>query len=399
MDSILRKEADMTEVKKTDDAVNLHANPQENNENTINVEEITSTSLNPFFQTITDDLEQCKKKLEESSATDDAVSLFNKYGANVTSVINLINTPYEPIQYVWERFFPQGELCLIYGDSSCGKSMLMRCVAFAIAYGLTEYLGFKIGLPMDRRRVALAITEDGEHNTKTLLQKQNIYFEPLRTIDEPVFDLISCCEDGVIETLRKRMPDMNYDVVLVDTPQDDILGSMNDNNVVREYLNQLSLLSSKYNTTMICIHHKRKYTLDKAPSKEDLSGTRAFGDKPRAIAEMRWHVDEESAVYFTPIKANYEDNSFLKESYLFRMDTETLTFDYNGEKAPSNQIHLSSQKIDISQAIKEKIISYKFSNPTIRQTEIAELLREDFPDRKINQSQVSNILKSIKNQK
>ena len=376
---------------------NKHASSQKNNENTINVEEITSTSLNPFFQTITEDLEQCKKMFEESSATDDAVSVLEKYGANITSVIDLINTPYEPILYVWERFFPQGELCLIYGDSSCGKSMLMRCVAFAIAYGLTEYLGFKIGLPMDRRRVALAITEDGEHTTKTLLQKQNNYFEPLRTIDEPVFDLISCCEDGVIETLKKRMPDMNYDVVLVDTPQDDILGSMNDNNVVREYLNQLSLLASKYNTTMICIHHKRKYTLDKAPSKEDLSGTRAFGDKPRAIAEMRWHVDEDNAVYFTPIKANYEDNSFLKESFLFRMDTETLTFDYNGEKAPSNQIHLSSQKIDMTEAIKEKIIAYKFSNPTIRQTEIAELLREDFPDRKINQSQVSTILKSIKN--
>ena len=376
---------------------NKHASSQENNENKINVEEMNSTSLNPFFQTITEDLEQCKKMFEESSATDDAVSVLEKYGANITSVIDLINTPYEPILYVWERFFPQGELCLIYGDSSCGKSMLMRCVAFAIAYGLTEYLGFKIGLPMDRRRVALAITEDGEHTTKTLLQKQNNYFEPLRTIDEPVFDLISCCEDGVIETLKKRMPDMNYDVVLVDTPQDDILGSMNDNNVVREYLNQLSLLASKYNTTMICIHHKRKYTLDKAPSKEDLSGTRAFGDKPRAIAEMRWHVDEDNAVYFTPIKANYEDNSFLKESFLFRMDTETLTFDYNGEKAPSNQIHLSSQKIDMTEAIKEKIIAYKFSNPTIRQTEIAELLREDFPDRKINQSQVSTILKSIKN--
>lgn len=357
--------------------------------------------VNALYTPMQEALEKMQQEIESEKADEieqetEADALYKKYAGKISSIIDLINSPYEPIQYVWERFFPQGELCLIYGDSSCGKSMLMRCVAFAIAYGLTEYLGFKIGLPMDRRRVALAITEDGEHTTKTLLQKQNNYFEPLRTIDEPVFDLISCCEDGVIETLKKRMPDMNYDVVLVDTPQDDILGSMNDNNVVREYLNQLSLLASKYNTTMICIHHKRKYTLDKAPSKEDLSGTRAFGDKPRAIAEMRWCVDEDNAVYFTPIKANYEDNSFLKKSYLLKMNTETLTFDYYGETAPSDQIHLSSQKKDMTEAIKEKIIAYKFSNPTIRQTEIAELLREDFPDRKINQSQVSTILKSLK---
>ena len=36
-----------------------------------------------------------------------------------------------------------------------------------------------------------------------------------------------------------------------------------------------------------------------------------------------------------------------------------------------------------------------FSNPTIKQTEIAELLREEFPDRKINQSQVSKIIKQL----
>jgi hypothetical protein len=111
---------------------------------------------------------------------------------------------------------------------------------------------------------------------------------------------------------------------------------------------------------------------------------------------MRWHVEEQDSVWFTPIKANYESNEFLKESYLLRMDTDTLTFEYNGEKAPSNQIHLSFQKKDKNEAIKEKIIEYKLENQSITQTEIAELLREDFPDRKINQSQVSTILKTIK---
>lgn len=357
--------------------------------------------INALYTPMQEALEKMQQEIESEKADEieqetEADALYKKYAGKISSIIDLINSPYEPIPFVWDKFIPQGELFIVYGDASCGKSMLMRCLGFAIAYGLTEYLGFKIDLPIDKRRVAIAITEDGEFTTKKLLQKQNLYFEPLKQIENPVFDLISCCEDGVIETLKKRLPDVNYDVIIVDTPQDDILGSMNDNNVVRVYLNQLSFLSSKYNTTMIGIHHKRKYTLDKAPSREDLSGTRAFGDKPRGIAEMRWHVNEPNSVWLTPVKASYVENEFLKESYLLKMNEETLTFDYKGVTAPSDQIHLSSQKKDMSEAIKERIISYKLSNPTIKQTEIAELLREDFPDRKINQSQVSTILKSLK---
>ena len=95
---------------------------------------------------------------------------------------------------------------------------------------------------------------------------------------------------------------------------------------------------------------------------------------------MRWHVDEPNAVWLTPIKANYESQEFLKRVLSFeKWNTKTLTFSYNGERAPSNTIHLSSQKKDMTEDIKEKIIAYKFSNPTIKQTEIAELLREEFP--------------------
>lgn len=366
-----------------------NANPQVSKKTTM---EEAFDKVKEFSKDIQEEFENMQ---EVESSNVEKVDSREAFGATISSVISLINSPFEPIKYVLDRFFPQGELSLIYGDSSCGKSMFLRCLGFAIAYGCDEFLGIKIGLNEDERKVVLIITEDSEHNTKILLQKQNVFFEPLRKIENPVFDVISCCENGVVDTLHKIMPIKKYNLIILDTPQDDILGSMNDNNVVREYLNKLSLISSIYNCGVIGIHHKRKYTLDKSPSKEDLSGTRAFCDKPRGVAEMRWHVDEPNAVWLTPIKANYESQEFLKESYLLKMDTKTLTFSYNGERAPSNTIHLSSQKKDMTEDIKEKIIGYKFSNPTIKQTEIAELLREEFPDRKINQSQVSKIIKQL----
>ncbi|MDD2191890.1 MAG: AAA family ATPase [Bacteroidales bacterium] len=387
----------METTTKMDQAGNLQANPQEDNNNEINVEETTSISEQPFFQTLNDSVENIKKQFEETTTSDDAVITYEQYNANITSTTNLINSPFVPIGYVWDKFLPQGELCLIYGDSASFKSTLARCILFAIAYGMDEYLGFKIDLPPERRKVCLVITEDSLRSIKTLIQMQAKYFEQFRTIENPVFDIISDCENGIIETLEKRLRDVSYSMIVEDTPQDDIVGSMNDNNVVRSYLNQLSSLGSKYNCTILGIHHKRKYTLDKAPTKEDLSGTRAFGDKPRSIFELRRVVDQEDCVYLTPMKNNYQENVFLKNSYKLILDKKTLTFTSVSEIVQSDRIHLSAKRQDNTKAISDTIIKLKAFNPNITQAEIAEILMDKFPDETFSQSKVSKFIRNIKN--
>ena len=351
----------METTTKMDQAGNLQANPQEDNNNEINVEETTSISEQPFFQTLNDSVENIKKQFEETTTSDDAVITYEQYNANITSTTNLINSPFVPIGYVWDKFLPQGELCLIYGDSASFKSTLARCILFAIAYGMDEYLGFKIDLPPERRKVCLVITEDSLRSIKTLIQMQAKYFEQFRTIENPVFDI------------------------------------MNDNNVVRSYLNQLSSLGSKYNCTILGIHHKRKYTLDKAPTKEDLSGTRAFGDKPRSIFELRRVVDQEDCVYLTPMKNNYQENVFLKNSYKLILDKKTLTFTSVSEIVQSDRIHLSAKRQDNTKAISDTIIKLKAFNPNITQAEIAEILMDKFPDETFSQSKVSKFIRNIKN--
>ncbi len=412
----------MDKNKKEISITELTANLQVNNENTIKVEESTPTSKKSFSQTMKDSQERILKEFKENStvsavevedaeyvdepaykrlepAEAAAKAIYDKYQANITPAWDLINSPNVEIRYVLDKLLPMGDLCLIYGDSGDYKSTFMRGILFAIAYGMDEYLGFKIDLPPEKRKDCIVITEDSPSSIKSLLQKQAQYFDQFRTIENPVFDIISCCENGIIFTLQERMKDVDYSMVVIDTPQDDILGSMNDNNVVRAYLHQLSTLGAMYTCTMVGIHHKRKYTLDKAPSKEDLSGTRALYDKPRSVFELRKDVDDANAVYLSPVKSNYQKNDFLKESYRFIVDQETLTFSFEGELSPSDQIHLSTYRRDNSEAIEATVADLRTINPKISQIEISEILREAFPDEPFSQSKVSRILTKLKKKK
>ena len=376
---------------------NKHVSFQENNESTINVEEVTSTSLNPFFQTITEDLEQCKKMFEESSATDDAVSILEKYGANITSLQDMLSSEDMEIQYVIEKLKPRGEISMIYGGSGAGKSMVERCFLFAVAYGMSEYLGFKIDLPVEERKVCLIITEDTERSMRTLLKRQAQYFEQFRTIESPVLDVISSVEDETVKVLEKRLQEVNYSLIVIDTPQDEMVGSINDSTIIRQYFKGIALLAEKYNIAITVVHHKRKYTGDKEPSKEDLSGSQALNARPRVIYEFRENVNNPNYRNLTPVKANYESYEFLNTSYVYEMNPETLTFSDTGLRVPSDQVGMDTHKLDINARIMDKIKEYKHTNPKILQKEVLELLNEEFPEERINQSKVSRLMKKIQN--
>jgi len=49
--------------------------------------------------------------------------------------------------------------------------------------------------------------------------------------------------------------------------------------------------------------------------------------------------------------------------------------------------------LDINTKIIERIKKYKHTNPKIKQKEIIELLNEEFPKEKIDQSRVSRLMK------
>lgn len=191
------------------------------------------------------------------------------------------------------------------------------------------------------------------------------------------------------------MEEVNYSFVVIDTPQDDIEGSMNDNNVIRQYLKNICNLAEEYDFALTIIHHKRKYTSDKEPSKEDLSGSQALNAKPRCIYELRANVNNPNYRNLTPVKANYESNEFLKTSIVIEMNPDTLTFTDTGIRVPTDQVHITAQKSELNEKMIEKIRDYVSINHRITQKDIAELLRDEFPGTKVSQSTVSRLMKQM----
>jgi len=374
---------------KVIDSVNVIESSLDNNE----VQSLEST--NCLATPLSNEVEETNKIDNIEAEKAERKLQIEKYGARISSIDTILNSEECNISYVIDKLKPRGELSMIYGGSGEGKSMLERCNLLAIAYGLTEYLGFKIDLPPEDRKVCLIITEDSEKSIRTLLKKQASYFEQFRTIENPVFDIISSVEDNISNVLKKRLEEVNYSVVVIDTPQDDIEGSMNDNNVIRQYLKSICNLAEEYDFALTIIHHKRKYTGDKEPSKEDLSGSQALNAKPRCIYELRENVNNPNYRNLTPVKANYESYEFLKTSIVIEMNPETLTFSDTGIRMASDQVHVSLQKSELNEKIIQKIQEYRNVNLNIKQSQIVELLRDEFPGLKINQSRVCRLMKKM----
>lgn len=287
---------------------------------------------------------------------------------------------------------------MIYGGSGEGKSTFERCCLFAVAYGLKDYLGFKINLNQFDRNVCLIATEDTEKNLCGLMKKQANYFEPFRTIKKPVFDIITCIEDDIANVLSKRLEEVQYSLVVIDTPQDLILGSINDNNVIRQFLRKIGNLANIHNFALSIIHHRNKYTADKAPSKEDASGSQALNAKPRSIYEFRKSVMDSSNPYFhnlTPVKNSYESYQFLNTSIVIQLDPETLTFTDTGIRMNTDEVHLSMLNVELNEKILNKIRECLKMNHKMSQKEIAEHLRDEFEGMTFNQSKVSRLMKKL----
>ena len=250
----------------------------------------------------------------------------------------LLNRNILEIPSLLEPLLPKVGLACLAGSSDTGKSAFLRQLSMAVSAGQSTFLGMR--LCSSHHSTIYVSTEDDETANAYLIGRQNkqLGLSPtaLRGL-RFIFD----CEDVVAE-LDKRLAAHPADLVVVDCFSDLYMGSMNESNQVRLFLNQYSQLANRHQCLVIFLHHCGKRTENFMPSKHNLLGSQAFEAKMRLVLELRNDTADVAYKHLCCVKGNYLSADYKTESIKLQF-SGFLTFSETGERIPfENLVPLSS---------------------------------------------------------
>lgn len=250
----------------------------------------------------------------------------------------LLNRNILEIPSLLEPLLPKVGLACLAGSSDTGKSAFLRQLSMAVSAGQSTFLGMR--LCSSHHSAIYVSTEDDETANAYLIGRQNKQLELSPTALRGlrfIFD----CEDVVAE-LDKRLTAHPADLVVVDCFSDLYMGSMNESNQVRLFLNQYSQLANRHQCLVIFLHHCGKRTENFMPSKHNLLGSQAFEAKMRLVLELRNDIADVTYKHLCCVKGNYLSADYKTESIKLQF-SGFLTFSETGERIPfGNLVPLSS---------------------------------------------------------
>jgi len=305
---------------------------------------------------------------------------YNHWHRHGVSGEQLLNNPIKEIPCVLTPVFQQVGLACIAGSSDAGKSSFLRNLCMNVVAGKDNFIGF--GINAIHRRTIYVSTEDDQSAVNYLLNKQN---EHMKFSPSDLKGLIYVFEtDNLLDRLDKMMTELPVDIVCVDAFSDLYSGGMNDNNQVRNFLNQYSQLAQKHGCLVIFLHHCGKRTENQAPSKNNLIGSQGFEAKMRLVMELRCDTIEAGIRHLCILKGNYLPSETKNESYKLRF-TENMTFENTGERVAFEFL----KKTDDDDRLKfEQILEYQKEGLT--QDDIAKKMGF------ANRSSISRLIKKFK---
>ena len=209
------------------------------------------------------------------------------------SLVDITRIPVKPTQWLWHHFIPRGEITVLAGRGSAGKSTLAMTFAAIVASGGK----WPDGSSAQKGKVVILNTEDDFKST--LASRSQMALEAIGAKDwMPIETETWKVHQSIAEALPKLLGLLaSYEhppSLLVIDPIIEIMTSGNSNSAhdVRKALQPIQNFAKQTGMSILGITHLAKYTTDEN-AVERVLGSNAWTTKPRAL--LLAHYDSESA--------------------------------------------------------------------------------------------------------
>lgn len=249
-------------------------------------------------------------------------------------------------EFIIEGILPKSNLIGLIGGSDTGKSLLL--LQFGISYILSKpILGFEV---KGGKKVLFCSFEDDTNSIKNRLERllkgfsekekelvaQNIFFE----LDP----------EGIEEKIENQMDQHPEIGIIIIDPLTEVLNGADMNNAssIREQMQVLKKVSTKYDLTVIFINHVTKSSEESGKlNKANSIGSQAIEAKSRVMFEMKKRLKGSALpiIELGIVKGNDIDERFKSSgsSLSLKLDTDSFWFEKADVSGPS-----APQKIEIS---------------------------------------------------
>lgn len=339
--------------------------PTVKDQNGLLFNEVDHTSISNFdHSTTTAKSEQCKKPY-----------VFDDYG--FVTARTLLESEGSEILPLIEPLFPSVGIMAIVGVSDIGKSTLSRQLAFAVAYGDTHFIGYKINAI--HHKAIYVTTEDDYGSIKRLLKIQYGIPEEIERTERLEFLFES---DNLLNKIKNKISNEPVDLIIIDAFADIFTGQLNANNEVRGFLNSYRELALKHKCLIIFIHHNVKWSEYKEPSKNNSIGSQGFEAKMRLLIDFRKDPNNEDIRHLCIVKGNYLPAE-QKSKSIALLFNDRMLFENLNYGIPFEQLKIdpkNKHSITANPA-KDRAIQLKISDTELSVREITEKLNAEGFDR------------------
>lgn len=277
---------------------------------------------------------------------------------------------------LFDSFWFEGELCILFADTNVGKSILAIQIANSISRGEPIYRFSYEGLPQKVLYVDCELSDKQFENRYSENYENHYLFSEnlLRAEINPDMKLpkkFKSLEEFLINSLKSQILDNDIRVVIIDN----ITYLRSDNEKAKDALSlmkELKAIGKSYNVSILVLSHTPKRDSSKPLSKNDLAGSKMlinFCDSAFAIGESR---TDSGLRYIKQIKQRNTECVYNTDNVVvceIVLSVNFLMFRFN--RFESELEHLRINAGSDTDARNERIVDYH--NQGLANTKIAEL--------------------------